>query len=51
MSNAVNLTDGSMGWRSCRPTLVAAALGVFAYVSGNAVFAHYLEIPEVPGRR
>jgi phospho-N-acetylmuramoyl-pentapeptide-transferase len=28
---------------------VAAALGVFAYASGNAVFAHYLQIPEIRG--
>jgi phospho-N-acetylmuramoyl-pentapeptide-transferase len=29
--------------------LVASALGVFAYLSGNAVFAQYLQIPAVPG--
>jgi phospho-N-acetylmuramoyl-pentapeptide-transferase len=28
---------------------VAAALGIFAYASGNAVFAHYLQIPEIRG--
>ena len=29
--------------------LVACALGVFAYASGNAVFSSYLQIPPVPG--
>jgi phospho-N-acetylmuramoyl-pentapeptide-transferase len=29
--------------------LVACALGVFAYASGNAVFSEYLQIPPVPG--
>ncbi|MBU2819144.1 phospho-N-acetylmuramoyl-pentapeptide-transferase, partial [Acidithiobacillus ferrooxidans] len=29
--------------------MVAGALGVFAYVSGNAVFARYLDVPWVPG--
>ena len=29
--------------------LVACALGVFAYASGNAVFSEYLQIPQVPG--
>ncbi|MEP6656671.1 MAG: phospho-N-acetylmuramoyl-pentapeptide-transferase, partial [Betaproteobacteria bacterium] len=28
---------------------VAAALGVFAYVTGNAVFARYLQFPFIPG--
>jgi phospho-N-acetylmuramoyl-pentapeptide-transferase len=29
--------------------LVAMGLGVFAYASGNAMFAEYLHIPSVPG--
>src|SRR3546814_6436486 len=29
--------------------LVAGALGVFAYASGNAVFSTYLQIPQIPG--
>ena len=29
--------------------LVACALGIFAYASGNAVFSEYLQIPAVPG--
>jgi phospho-N-acetylmuramoyl-pentapeptide-transferase len=49
MSNAVNLTDGLDGLAIMPAALVTAALGIFAYASGNAVFAHYLQIPEIRG--
>jgi phospho-N-acetylmuramoyl-pentapeptide-transferase len=49
MSNAVNLTDGLDGLAIMPAALVMAALGIFAYASGNAVFAHYLQIPEIRG--
>jgi phospho-N-acetylmuramoyl-pentapeptide-transferase len=49
MSNAVNLTDGLDGLAIMPATLVIAALGIFAYATGNAVFANYLQIPEVRG--
>jgi phospho-N-acetylmuramoyl-pentapeptide-transferase len=48
-SNAVNLTDGLDGLAIMPAVLVASALGVFAYASGNVVFANYLGIPHVPG--
>ena len=48
-SNAVNLTDGLDGLAIMPAALVACALGVFAYASGNAVFSAYLQIPQVPG--
>ncbi|MDX1451182.1 MAG: phospho-N-acetylmuramoyl-pentapeptide-transferase [Oleiphilaceae bacterium] len=48
-SNAVNLTDGLDGLAIMPTVLVAGALGIFAYVSGNSVFAQYLHIPYVPG--
>ncbi|SEQ49508.1 Phospho-N-acetylmuramoyl-pentapeptide-transferase [Ectothiorhodospira magna] len=48
-SNAVNLTDGLDGLAIMPCVLVAGALGVFAYVSGHAIFADYLGIPFVPG--
>lgn len=48
-SNAVNLTDGADGLAIMPAVLVASALGLFAYVTGNAVFAKYLLIPYVPG--
>ncbi|KIQ97440.1 phospho-N-acetylmuramoyl-pentapeptide-transferase [Lysobacter sp. A03] len=48
-SNAVNLTDGLDGLAIMPTVLVACALGVFAYASGNSVFSEYLQIPPVPG--
>ncbi|MDY0022561.1 phospho-N-acetylmuramoyl-pentapeptide-transferase [Arenimonas caeni] len=48
-SNAVNLTDGLDGLAIMPTVLVAGALGVFAYASGNAVFSEYLQIPSIPG--
>jgi phospho-N-acetylmuramoyl-pentapeptide-transferase len=48
-SNAVNLTDGLDGLAIMPSVLVACALGIFAYASGNAVFSTYLQIPQVPG--
>lgn len=47
-SNAVNLTDGLDGLAILPTVMVAGALGVFAYVSSNAVYAHYLTMPFVP---
>lgn len=48
-SNAVNLTDGLDGLALLPTVLVAVALGVFAYITGNAVFSEYLAIPYIPG--
>ncbi len=48
-SNAVNLTDGADGLAILPSVLVGGALGVFAYVHGNAVFARYLLVPHIPG--
>lgn len=48
-SNAVNLTDGLDGLAIMPTVLVSVALGVFAYVSGNSVFAEYLAMPHIPG--
>jgi phospho-N-acetylmuramoyl-pentapeptide-transferase len=48
-SNAVNLTDGLDGLAIMPAVMVAAALGVFAYVTGNVKFATYLQIPYIPG--
>lgn len=47
-SNAVNLTDGLDGLAIVPIIMVAGALGVFAYVAGNKLHAHYLAIPYVP---
>ncbi|MGA7178810.1 MAG: phospho-N-acetylmuramoyl-pentapeptide-transferase [Thiobacillaceae bacterium] len=48
-SNAVNLTDGLDGLAILPTVMVASALGVFAYVAGNAVFSRYLGLPHIPG--
>jgi phospho-N-acetylmuramoyl-pentapeptide-transferase len=48
-SNAVNLTDGLDGLAIMPTVMIASALAVFAYVSGNAVFSKYLGFPLIPG--
>jgi phospho-N-acetylmuramoyl-pentapeptide-transferase len=48
-SNSVNLTDGLDGLAIMPTVLIAGALGVFAYLTGNELFAHYLFIPYIPG--
>ena len=48
-SNAVNLTDGLDGLAILPVVLVAAGLGVFAYLTGNYKFAEYLQIPFIYG--
>ena len=48
-SNAVNLTDGLDGLAIMPTVMVAAALGLFAYVTGHAVFSKYLGIPGIAG--
>lgn len=48
-SNAVNLTDGLDGLAILPTVMVAGALAVFAYVSGNVEFAKYLSIPYIAG--
>jgi phospho-N-acetylmuramoyl-pentapeptide-transferase len=48
-SNAVNLTDGLDGLAIVPSVMVAAALGVFCYLSGNAIFSEYLAIPSIAG--
>ena len=47
--NAVNLTDGLDGLAIVPVMIAASSFGVIAYLSGNAVFADYLQIHFVPG--
>jgi phospho-N-acetylmuramoyl-pentapeptide-transferase len=47
-SNAVNLTDGLDGLAIMPTVLIAAALAIFAYLSGHSNFAQYLQIPHIP---
>lgn len=46
-SNAVNLTDGLDGLAILPTVLIAGALGIFAYATGNVKFAVYLGIPYI----
>lgn len=48
-SNAVNLTDGLDGLAIMPVVMVGSALGIFAYVQGNAIFARHLLLPFIPG--
>lgn len=47
-SNAVNLTDGLDGLAIMPTVMISAALAIFAYLSGHANFAQYLQIPHLP---
>ena len=48
-SNAVNLTDGLDGLAIMPVILVAASLGIFAYVTGSSTYAKYLHLPHIAG--
>jgi phospho-N-acetylmuramoyl-pentapeptide-transferase len=48
-SNAVNLTDGLDGLAIMPTVMIGGALGIFSYVTGNAIFAKYLGFPHIPG--
>jgi len=48
-SNAVNLTDGLDGLAIMPVVMVGSSLGVFAYVTGSAVYSRYLIFPHIPG--
>ena len=48
-SNAVNLTDGLDGLAIMPAVFVATGLGIFAYATGNTIFADYLQIAYIPG--
>ena len=48
VSNAANLTDGLDGLATGTSAIIGTVLGIFAYVSGNAFFADYLNIMYLP---
>ncbi len=48
VSNGVNITDGLDGLAAGVTGIVAVTLGIMAYVSGNVVFANYLNISFIP---
>jgi phospho-N-acetylmuramoyl-pentapeptide-transferase len=47
--NAVNLTDGLDGLAIVPVMIAAGAFGFISYLTGNAIFANYLQIHFVPG--
>ncbi|MBX2907072.1 MAG: phospho-N-acetylmuramoyl-pentapeptide-transferase [Taibaiella sp.] len=48
VSNGANLTDGIDGLATGTSAIIGICLGVFAYVSGNYIFAGYLGIMDIP---
>ncbi len=48
VSNGANITDGIDGLATGTSAIIGLCLGVFAYVSGNYVFAGYLNIMDIP---
>lgn len=48
VSNGANITDGVDGLATGTSAIMGATLGIFAYVSGNTVFADYLNIMYIP---
>ncbi len=48
VSNGANLTDGLDGLATGSSAIIGTTLGVFAYVSGNLIFADYLNIMYIP---
>lgn len=49
VSNGANLTDGLDGLAAGTSAIVAVVLVIFAYLSGNAIYSHYLDIMYIPG--
>ncbi|MDP2335032.1 MAG: phospho-N-acetylmuramoyl-pentapeptide-transferase [Bacteroidota bacterium] len=48
VSNAANLTDGIDGLATGTSAISGATLGILAYVSGNVIYAEYLNIMYIP---
>jgi phospho-N-acetylmuramoyl-pentapeptide-transferase len=48
ISNGANITDGIDGLAAGTSAIIGATLGILAYVSGNTVFADYLNIMYIP---
>jgi phospho-N-acetylmuramoyl-pentapeptide-transferase len=48
VSNGANMTDGLDGLATGTSAIIGTTLGIFAYVSGNYIFADYLNIMYIP---
>lgn len=48
VSNGANITDGLDGLATGTSAIIGTTLAIFAYLSGNAIFADYLNIMYIP---
>ena len=48
VSNGANMTDGLDGLATGNSAVIGSTLGVFAYISGNIIFADYLNVMYIP---
>ncbi len=48
ISNGANLTDGIDGLAAGSSAIIVIALAIFAWVSGNIIFADYLDVMYIP---
>ena len=48
VSNGANLTDGLDGLATGVSAVIGTTLGIFAYLSGNVIYAEYLNIMYIP---
>ncbi|MBA3681069.1 MAG: phospho-N-acetylmuramoyl-pentapeptide-transferase [Bacteroidetes bacterium] len=48
VSNGANITDGIDGLAAGTSAIIGVVLGILAYVSGNTIFADYLNIMYIP---
>ena len=48
VSNGANLTDGIDGLAAGASAIIVITLGVFAWISGNIIFADYLDVMYIP---
>jgi phospho-N-acetylmuramoyl-pentapeptide-transferase len=48
VSNGANMTDGLDGLATGTSAIIGTTLGIFAYLSGNTIYADYLNIMYIP---
>ncbi|MDC9723135.1 MAG: phospho-N-acetylmuramoyl-pentapeptide-transferase [Urechidicola sp.] len=48
VSNGANLTDGIDGLAAGSSVIIVITLGIFAWISGNIIFANYLDVMYIP---
>ncbi|PID91449.1 MAG: phospho-N-acetylmuramoyl-pentapeptide-transferase [Bacteroidetes bacterium] len=49
VSNGANITDGLDGLATGSSSIIGVALGILAWLSGNAIYSNYLNIMHIPG--